>query len=162
MKKKFRKNGHLLVLVIGILAFCMMFVPQLVYQFKTTGLPISISGDKEYLQFMDVIFGKTETSGSISVEVYKFNYLILISYCLPLVAGVIALLFKNKLGYLISTIVFVAAAVMLALTKTFFININELSNFESYYSLFLGPIFGLAISAIGALVSVYGILARNS
>lgn len=102
-----------LALIMGIAAFCMMFLEAVKY---TADIGIA-SGSYSYTG-MQLAFGYTKTSGSgalsVSTTILNFNILALLAFALPLAGGIIALITKNgMLSKVLSTACFVAGAVLL-------------------------------------------------
>ena len=100
-----------IALVLGIVAFCMMFLPAVTYTDKLGLTNFSIKGSQ--LTFGD----KLE---NFDVETLNFNIMMLLGFGLPLIGGVLALLFKNGLiTKIITTACFVVGAVFLFSTTGF-------------------------------------------
>lgn len=102
-----------IALVFGIAAFCMMFLEAVKYtaDLLITETSYSYTG-------MQITFGYKETmgSGALSVEttILNFNFLALLAFLLPVIGGVLALVFKNGLiTKIVTTACFVAGAVLI-------------------------------------------------
>lgn len=102
-----------IALVFGIAAFCMMFLEAVKYtaDLLITETSYSYTG-------MQIAFGYKETmgSGALSVEttILNFNFLALLAFLLPVIGGVLALVFKNGLiTKIVTTACFVAGAVLI-------------------------------------------------
>ena len=102
-----------IALVFGIAAFCMMFLEAVKYtaDLLITETSYSYTG-------MQIAFGYKETmgSGALSVQttILNFNFLALLAFLLPVIGGVLALVFKNGLiTKIVTTACFVAGAVLI-------------------------------------------------
>lgn len=155
-KKKTLKTVNLLLGMLtaafGIVATCMLFAD-------------SISFLKEDWTFTgaQVAFGYSEGSGIWSLTFLNFNIVATLAYFLPLAGGVLAVLFRGRLGTILSFLCFVVAAVLLFLMPEIgklcvadqFSSISDAITFE----LGIGAILGGAFSAAGAVATaVKGLL----
>ena len=96
-------------LVLGIVTFCMMFVAAATYDGFGSGI-LEVFGLETSLTGSQIAFGYK----SGDMQVLNFNIVAFLGYFLPLVGGVLALLFKNGLiTKIVTTGCFVAGAVML-------------------------------------------------
>lgn len=102
-----------IALVLGIAAFCMMFLPAVIYtaDFGLAETSYSYTG-------MQITFGYSETIGSgalsATATILSFNFLGLLAFGLPLIGGILALIFKNGLiGKIVTTACFVVGAVLI-------------------------------------------------
>ena len=138
-----------IALVLGIVAFCMMFLPAVTYTDKLGLTNFSIKGSQ--LTFGD----KLE---NFDVETLNFNIMMLLGFGLPLIGGVLALLFKNGLiSKIITTACFVVGAVFLFSTTGFTAismtqDAKDLLLLGYNESLAVGPIVAGVVSIIGAAV----------
>lgn len=147
-----------IALVLGIVAFCMMFLPAVTYTDKLGLTNFSIKGSQ--LTFGD----KLE---NFDVETLNFNIMMLLGFGLPLIGGVLALLFKNGLiTKIITTACFVVGAVFLFSTTGFTAismtqDAKDLLLLGYNESLAVGPIVAGVVSIIGAAVCFFkGTLAK--
>mgnify|MGYP005802253675 FL=1 len=147
-----------IALVLGIVAFCMMFLPAVTYTDKLGLTNFSIKGSQ--LTFGD----KLE---NFDVETLNFNIMMLLGFGLPLIGGVLALLFKNGLiSKIITTACFVVGAVFLFSTTGFTAismtqDAKDLLLLGYNESLAVGPIVAGVVSIIGAAVCFFkGTLAK--
>lgn len=102
-----------IALVLGIAAFCMMFLTAVTYSadLLITDVSYSYTG-------MQLAFGYSETVGegslSASTTILNFNFMMFAAFVLPVIGGFLALIFKNGLiTKIVTTGCFVAGAVML-------------------------------------------------
>lgn len=156
-----------IALVLGIVAFCMMFVTGVTYTGKLLGSQVSISG-------MTIAFGgeieiKDAASALFPIKELNFNIMTTLAFILPLVGGILALLFKNGLvTKIITTACFVVGAVFLFST-TGFITIGMEDDVaqqitEGGYEIGLGagPIVAGILSVLGAIVCFFkGTIAKK-
>ncbi len=147
-----------IALVLGIVAFCMMFLPAVTYTDKLGLTNFSIKGSQ--LTFGD----KLE---NFDVETLNFNIMMLLGFGLPLIGGVLALLFKNGLiTKIITTACFVVGAVFLFSTTGFTAismtqDAKDLLLLGYNESLAVGPIVAGVVSIIGAVLCFFkGTLAK--
>ena len=147
-----------IALVLGIVAFCMMFLPAVTYTDKLGLTNFSIKGSQ--LTFVDNL-------ENFDVESLNFNIMMLLGFGLPLIGGVLALLFKNGLiTKIITTACFVVGAVFLFSTTGFTAismtqDAKDLLLLGYNESLAVGPIVAGVVSIIGAVVCFFkGTLAK--
>lgn len=79
-------------LVLGIVAFCMMFVAAATYDGFGSGI-LEVFGLETSLTGSQIAFGYK----SGDMQVLNFNIVAFLGFFLPLIGGVLALLFKNGL-----------------------------------------------------------------
>ena len=141
-----------IALLLGIAAFCMMFLNAVTYTDKLGLTEFSIKGSQ-------LIFG--DKLENFDVETLKFNIMMLLAFGLPLIGGVLALLFKNGLlTKIITTACFVVGAVFLFSTTGFTaISLTQESKdlllIAYNESLAVGPIIAAILSIIGAVVCFF-------
>ena len=95
-----------IALVLGIVAFCMMFLPAITFN----------AGDSSSDGWTgaQIAFGYKESFLGQEITVLNFNFLVFLAFLLPLVGGILALLFKNGLiTKIVTTACFVVGAVLL-------------------------------------------------
>lgn len=112
MKKKTKKLMPLIVsgvaLLFGIVAFCLMFADAL----KVVG--VTYTGSQ-------IAFGYSEKILVESVQMLGFNFLAFLAYLLPVIGGVLGLVFsKSKLFSIISAALFAVGAVLIFMMGTLF------------------------------------------
>lgn len=157
-----------IALVFGIAAFCMMFLTAINFNAGDT--------TSEGWTGAQIVFGHKEDVPLIGeVTVLNFNFLALLAFALPLIGGVLALVFKNGLiTKIVTTACFVAGAVLLFCLVAYSglgrvslegeniieQGINEFlsslyDGIDSTKSLAAGPIVGGILSALGAFVCLF-------
>jgi hypothetical protein len=147
MKIRHVNDFRIISVIIGVLAALMILLPVLVFKDSET----SYSG-------LQVAFGyEFANLGSWASGEIAFNPIVLLAFLLPL-AGSIMLMLSNK-GYLLSTIMFVAAAILIFLipeftkvTVTVLGNVNEI-DVEWTYG--LGLILAASLSILGTLLGLF-------
>ena len=151
-------------LVLGIVAFCMMFADCV--KFELLGAETFLTGAK-------IAFGYSVTQniliGEITVTILNFNIFGFLAFFLPLIGGVLALLFKNGLlTKILTTACFVAGAVLL-FTIASYVHIGFATGGEYFEdivepihnalqenaSLGAAAIAGGVLSAVGAFVCFF-------
>ena len=85
MIEKFKKNLPLVAVLLGIFAFCTFFCSAVSY--GETDLAYAFNG-------YEVAFGKEYESYGYSVDMFKFSFMALVTYLLPL-AGVVCIYFAD-------------------------------------------------------------------
>ena len=148
-----------IALVFGIAAFCMMFLEAVKYtaDLLITETSYSYTG-------MQIAFGYKETmgSGALSVQttILNFNFLALLAFLLPVIGGVLALVFKNGLiTKIVTTACFVAGAVLIfSIVGYAGMGMSDaqkalVENLTP--TLCAGPIVGGILSALGAFVCLF-------
>lgn len=147
MKQSQTNRFQLANLFIGLAAFVMIFLPALIFKESET----SFTG-------LEISFGKQFSSlGSLASGEVAFNPIVLLAFGLTLVGALIPLFIPQ--GYIVSTIAFIAAAILLFLmpefttvTVTILGNANEV-DVEWTYG--IGLILAASFSIIGALLGVF-------
>ena len=146
--------------VLGIAAFCMMFLDAVTYTGKLLGSTASVKG-------MLVAFGGKTEDGLFSLVTsvknfeFKFNIMTTLGFGLPLIGGVLALIFKNGLiTKIVTTACFVVGAVFLFSTVGFMsisLDENVKTVIDGVYTakLAAGPIVGGVLAIIGAAVCFF-------
>lgn len=158
----------ILALVLGIAAFCMMFLPAV--NFTAAGTTT------EGWTGAQIAFGYKEDVPLIGeVTILNFNFTALLAFALPLVGGILALFFKNGLiGKIVTTALFVIGAVLLfsfvAYSGAGRVSLEEgnileqavnsflsalYDGIDSTKSLAAGPIVGGILAVIGAAVCFF-------
>lgn len=99
-----------IALVLGIVAFCMMFLPAITFNAGEsssdgwTGMQIAF-GYKEELNY---------GIGKLEFTILNFNFLVTLAFFLPIIGGLLALILKNGLiTKIVTTACFVVSAVLL-------------------------------------------------
>ncbi len=150
MKKKTLKTVNLLLGMLtaafGIVAACMLFSDAISFLKKDW----TFTGAQ-------VAFGHSEGSGILSLTYFDFNIVATLAYLLPLAGGVLAVLFKGRLGTILSFLCFVVATVLLFLMS----EIGKLGISDQFsgfsdaitFELGIGAILGGAFSAAGAVTT---------
>ena len=144
--------------VFGIAAFCMMFL-------NAVQMSVSIGGatweSGDTFTGAQLAFGyKTEGLLGGETTVLNFNIMIFLGFALPLIGGVLALLFKNGfLTKIITTACFVVGAVVLFCTVAFMPiglpdGAKELFDADSW-KLSAGPIVAGVLAILGAVVCFF-------
>jgi len=152
MKIRHVNDSRFISVIIGILAALMIILPVLVLKDSET----SYTG-------LQVAFGHEFASlGEWASGEIAFNPIVLLAFVLPL-AGSFMLMLSSK-GYLLSTIMFAAAAILIFMipeftkvTVTVAGNVNEI-NVEWTYG--LGLILAASLSILGTLLGIFK-LSRN-
>lgn len=148
-----------IALVLGIAAFCMMFLTAVTYSadLLITDVSYSYTG-------MQLAFGYSETVGegslSASKTILNFNFMMFAAFVLPVIGGFLALIFKNGLiTKIVTTACFVVGAVFLFSTVGLAtIGMEEFQQnivAELTASLGIGPIIGAVLSILGAVVCFF-------
>lgn len=144
--------------VFGIAAFCMMFL-------NAVQMSVSIGGatweSGDTFTGAQLAFGyKTEGLLGGETTVLNFNIMIFLGFALPLIGGVLALLFKNGfLTKIITTACFVVGAVFLFCTVAFMSiglpdGAKEFFDADSW-KLSAGPIVAGVLAILGAVVCFF-------
>jgi len=139
----------ILLFILGVAATLMLFLPGLV----------NADTDAVYTG-SQVVFGTQITDfgvlGTVQIEP---NVMGIIAYILPAVAGLMALLIKNKMVAAISAVMFIAAAVMLFLIPTSAVTtvtlLGSTNAYDTTWSMSGGLIASAVISIFAAVVSLY-------
>ena len=147
-----------IALLFGIAAFCMMFLTAVTY--SNDGL-IDVSYSYTGAQ---LAFGYSETVGSGALEVsttlLTFNFMAFIAFLLPLVGGILAVLFQNGLVTKIVTCACfaVGAAFLFSMVGFATIGMEEFQQAvveELSASLGVGPIIGAILAILGGVVCFF-------
>ena len=145
-----------IALIFGIAAFCMMFLTAVSY--SRDGVLVDTSYSYTGAQ---LAFGYTESIGEgafeVSTTILNFNFMAFIAFLLPLVGGILAVLFQNGLVTKIVTCAcFVVGAVFLFSMVGFAtIGMEEFQQAvveELSASLGVGPIVGAILAILGGVV----------
>ena len=149
-----------IALVLGIAAFCMMFLTAVTYS-----ADLGIANTSYSYTGMQLAFGYSETIGEGSVletttTILTFNFMVFIAFLLPLIGGILAVLFQNGLlTKIVTTACFVVGAVFLFSTVGLAtIGMEEFQQnivAELTASLGIGPIIGAVLSILGAVVCFF-------
>ncbi len=148
-----------IALIFGIAAFCMMFLTAVSYSNGGTIADVSYSYTGAQLAF-----GYTKTIGEgafeVSTTILNFNFMAFIAFLLPLVGGILAVLFQNGLVTKIVTCAcFVVGAVFLFSMVGFAtIGMEEFQQAvveELSASLGVGPIVGAILAILGGVVCLF-------
>lgn len=140
-----------IALVFGIAAFCMMFLEGVKY---TADLGIAQTGYS--YTGAQLAFGYTEEN----VTILSFNFMAFIAFLLPVIGGLIAVLFKNGLITKIASVAcFVVGAVfMFSMAGFATIGMSDfqiaiVENLDA--SIGVGCIVGAVLSIIGAAICLF-------
>lgn len=148
-----------IALIFGIAAFCMMFLTAVSY--SRDGVLVDTSYSYTGAQ---LAFGYTESIGEgafeVSTTILNFNFMAFIAFLLPLVGGILAVLFQNGLVTKIVTCAcFVVGAVFLFSMVGFAtIGMEEFQQAvveELSASLGVGPIIGAILAILGGVVCLF-------
>lgn len=148
-----------IALIFGIAAFCMMFLTAVSY--SRDGVLVDTSYSYTGAQ---LAFGYTESIGEgafeVSTTILNFNFMAFIAFLLPLVGGILAVLFQNGLVTKIVTCAcFVVGAVFLFSMVGFAtIGMEEFQQAvveELSASLGAGPIVGAILAILGGVVCLF-------
>ena len=140
-----------IALVLGIAAFCMMFLDAVKYSADAivTTLSYEYSGSQ-------LAFGYVEKD----ITILNFNFMVFLAFFLPLAGGILGLLSgKSFILKIIATACFVVGAVFMFST-TGFANIGMSDSQAELVkhmdvALCAGPIIGGVISVLGAVVCFF-------
>ncbi|MEG2015333.1 MAG: hypothetical protein RR086_06325 [Clostridia bacterium] len=170
VKKKVKKSSNLLSLilplvavVLGVAAFCMMFLPCVEVVSKNGDLIKAFSGS-------NIAFGLSETETlivSVTSKTLGFGFLALLGFVFPLLGGA-SLFFakKNKIFTFVSMALFAVGALLIFLMTTWFASGLITENGEGFiavggiykanelvlHRLGVGAIIGGILSILGACV----------
>ena len=156
-----------IALLFGILAFCMMFLDAVTYTGKIAGSQVNLAGS--LLAFGGEVEIKDFGSLAFPFKTLSFNIMVTLAFFLPLVGGVLALLFKNGLiAKIVTTACFVVGAVFMFST-TGFVSIGMEEGVASTITeegytvkLAVGPIIGGIFAILGAVVCFFkGTIAKK-
>ncbi len=158
-----------IALVLGIVAFCMMFLPAVKFTFETIGF------SEDGWTGAQIAFGYKESVLGQEFTILNFNFIALLAFLLPIVGGILALLFKNGLiTKIVTTACFVVSAVLMfsmaaisgmgrvTLEEGNFVSDTVNSILQGIYdavdetkSLAVGPIVGGIVSIVGAVACFF-------
>lgn len=155
-KKKNLNLVSLLIAGLSLIAFIMMFL---------TAIKVDAGiGEVTTYSGLNVIFGHSETMGSLSQEVFKFSFMNLIPYLLiiaVIVLSVLSFLKGNKLFTLIAIALAIIAGVLLLFTVQFTVLPSEMAQKsfdamadEGVVKLGAGPIVGAIAMFVSAVLGV--------
>ncbi|MBE5738796.1 MAG: hypothetical protein E7354_03635 [Clostridiales bacterium] len=167
-KKKSKNTGLILsvvVLVLGVAAFCMSFLTGVKY--------ISALTKETAFEFtgFQTMFGYTETTGSIievSSKFLGFSILATLAFVLPLVGAVLTFV-KNKIARLVGAVLMLAGAVMLFLLPSFVVLATVDGNLTAAAAMVkacetstlgIGAILGGVFAGLGGLVAGFSALKK--
>lgn len=155
-----------IALVLGIVAFCMMFLPAVKFTVDAMGF------SEDGWTGAQIAFGYKESIASQEITILNFNFLAFLAFLLPLIGGVLALLFKNGLiTKIVTTACFVVGAVLLfsivGLSGIGRVSLEEGNIINEAVNAFLDELYkaidstkGMGIGAIlGAIFSIIGAVA---
>ena len=149
-----------IALVLGIAAFCMMFLTAVTYS-----ADLGIANTSYSYTGMQLAFGYSETIGEGSAletttTILTFNFMVFIAFLLPLIGGILAVLFQNGLlTKIVTCACFVVGAVFLFSMVGFAsIGMSDLQttlveNMDA--SLGVGCIVGAVLSIIGGAICLF-------
>lgn len=148
MKERVGKFFPFIALILGIVASVMIFLPALKFP----------NNDTTYTGIQIITGMSIVDAGFLGDAKMPFNVLALIAFLLPISAGLIGATMPR--GFIVSTILFVAAAVLFFVLPQFtHINVTVLgvvSTPEIDWVLQTGPIIAGSASILGVLVSLFG------
>jgi len=147
MKKLSKSIFSFLIIACGVIAIFMLFLPAMAFP----------DSDTVFTGY-EVVFGTEFANlGDIVTGQIVGNVLGVLAYVLPLMAGLIAVLFKK--GALISVILFTAGAALLLLmpdyTKTTMTVFNLTTDIEVAWTLSFGLIIAVVSSVIGVFAALF-------
>lgn len=140
------------IFMFGIVAIGMIFLPALIYNDTDS----SFTG-------IQAVFGTEFASlGLLGSGQIEMNILGIIAFALPMVAGIIAVLFNNFKGAIVSIALFTAGAILLFLLPTFATTtvtvLGETSAVDVGWTMGYGLIIAACASIIGAVLSLAKLL----
>lgn len=145
--------------VLGIAAFCMMFLQAISYG--------EIGGESIGYTGAQLAFGYKQDLVVTDVTVWSFNIMIFLGFLLPLAGGILSLITGNGLlTKIITTACFVVGAVFL-FSLTAYLGIGEGDSLGSIIGnngakLAIGPILGGVFAVLGAVVCFFkGTIAKK-
>ncbi|RXZ61405.1 hypothetical protein ESZ91_03170 [Candidatus Borkfalkia ceftriaxoniphila] len=144
-----------IALVLGIAAFCMMFLDAVKYSADAIVTTVSYKYSGAQLAF-----GYKETVLNQDITILSFNFMVFLAFVLPLAGGILGLLSgKSFILKIIATACFVVGAVFLFSTAGFATIGMSDSQAEvvkhADAALCAGPIVGGVISVLGAVVCFF-------
>ncbi|HHX78267.1 MAG TPA: hypothetical protein GX695_00745 [Acholeplasmataceae bacterium] len=153
MKKRIGNFFPFVALLLGIIAFVMVFLPALKYP----------SNDTTYTGLQVVTGLSIVDAGFIGDAKMPFNILALLAFLLPISAGLIGVLTPR--GFIVSLVLFIAAAVLFfVLPQYTHINVTLLGTVtktEIDWTLLAAPIIAGSASILGVLVSLMGFMKKG-
>lgn len=145
-----------IALVLGIAAFCMMFLDAVKYSATALG----VTADLAKFSGSQLAFGYKETVLNQDITILSFNFMVFLAFVLPLAGGILGLLSgKSFILKIIATACFVVGAVFLFSTAGF--ATIDMSDSQAEVvkhadaALCAGPIVGGVISVLGAVVCFF-------
>lgn len=150
MSKKQMKLIPVVVLLLGIVASVMVFLPALKYT----------DGNTSYTGIQIITGVDILNLGVIAEGKLPFSFLALLAFTLPIIAGFVA--YSKSKNAIISVILFIGAAVLLFILPQYIvINVSVFgggpTEVEVDWVLQVGAISAGVLSTIGALLSLIGI-----
>lgn len=148
--KKYSKNVPLIALLLGLIASAMIFLPALKYpDVDTTYTGIQVATGVTIFNLGPIADGKI-----------PFNFLALLAFVLPAIAGLV--MFTTPKNALLSIIFFIAAAVLLFILPTYIvINVTAfggsgVTDIDIDWVLQIGAIVAGSLSVLGAVLVLLG------
>lgn len=148
--KKYSKNVPLIALLLGLIASAMIFLPALKYpDVDTTYTGIQVATGVTIFNLGPIVDGKI-----------PFNFLALLAFVLPAIAGLV--MFTTPKNALLSIIFFIAAAVLLFILPTYIvINVTAfggsgVTDIDIDWVLQIGAIVAGSLSVLGAVLVLLG------
>jgi len=156
MKKINNTIFGLAILMFGLVAAGMIFLPVLIYNDTNS----SFTG-------VQAVFGTEFASlGILGSGQIEMNVLGIIAFALPLVAGIIAVFVNNYKGAIVSIALFAAGAILLFLLPSFATTtitvLGETSAVDVSWTMGNGLIIAACASIIGAVLSLVKLLLPNA
>jgi len=147
-KKKMNFALGILIFILGVAATLMLFLPGLV------------NGDTDSVYTgSQVVFGTQIYEGALGTTQIEPSVMGIIAYLLPAVAGLLALIIKDKTAAVLSGVMFIAAAVMLFLISTSTVTtvtfLGSTNTYDTTWTMSGGLISAAVISIFGGIVSLY-------
>ena len=154
MAKRKKSNVGMILsglsVLLGLAAIIMLFLPAVAG--KITGT--TYTG-------LQITFGYT-TEGLLSIEVFKFSFMNLLTYILAAVGVVFAILSamgrSGKFASFIAAAAFIVSGVFFILAPSFLIGISE--NMEEAYELAVGGIIGAVCAFLAGALSLFKSFAK--
>lgn len=112
-KKSNQSNKNSLTLIVLLLGI----ISTVILALKSFNVHSSLTNNDYVVNGLKVAFGGSITAGSLVIATFKFNLIFTLILLLPVIAGLVQLFLNNKLGSLISIILFVVAIVLLLTTR---------------------------------------------
>lgn len=153
MKFKAGKLLPLFALLLGIIAFLMVFLPALKFP----------NNDTSYTGFQVINGVSIIDGGFLGDAKMPFGILALVAFLLPLIGGLIGAVLPK--GYIVSLVFFLVAVVLFfVLPQYTHVNVtilNDVTKHKIDWVLQAGPIIAGGASILGALVSLLGFLNKK-